>query len=32
MTAAMANVYKSNSINKVSRAELTLMVYDGAIK
>ena len=32
MTAAMANVYKSNSINTASPAELTLMLYDGAIK
>lgn len=32
MTAAMANVYKSNSIQTASPAELTLMLYDGAIK
>lgn len=32
MTAAMANVYKSNSIATASPAELTLMLYDGAIK
>ena len=32
MTAAMANVYKNNSIQTASPAELTLMLYDGAIK
>ena len=32
MTAAMANVYKNNSISTASPAELTLMLYDGAIK
>ena len=32
MTAAMANIYKSNSIATASPAELTLMLYDGAIK
>ena len=32
MTASMTNVYKSNSIQTASPAELTLMLYDGAIK
>ena len=32
MTAAMANVYKNNSVQTASPAELTLMLYDGAIK
>lgn len=32
MTPSMTNVYKSNSIQTASPAELTLMLYDGAIK
>lgn len=32
MTPNMTNVYKNNSIQTASPAELTLMLYDGAIK
>lgn len=32
MTPSMTNVYKNNSIQTASPAELTLMLYDGAIK
>ncbi len=32
MTYTAANVYKNNSINTASPAELTLMLYNGAIK
>ena len=32
MAANIANVYKGTKINTASPAELTLMLYDGAIK
>ncbi len=32
MTPSMTNVYKNNSIQTASPAELTLMLYDGAVK